>query len=260
MHKRGRSVENAFGCCRPVALSQHRLAPVGCGKRGAVVSDLPSPRAARLRPPSWLDRRLLLGLLLVLTSVVVGARVLAGADTSVPVYAATRDLVAGTALADSDLRVARVRLLANGDRYVSAAGSKPAGYVLLRAVGRDELLPRLALTAAAAAVPVRLVALPVRRNHLPPGLGHGRAVDVYLSRGTGKEANAAPTLVLAGVPVDSVAERGSRLAAADETGVVLRVPVAAVPAVVAAAQAGTIDLVLLPIDARSAPSPAPSSP
>lgn len=228
------------------------------------MSDLPSPRAARLRSPSWLDRRLLLGLLLVFTSVVVGARVLAGADTSVPVYAATRDLVAGTALADSDLRVARVRLFGNGDRYVSAAGSKPAGYVLVRAVGRDELLPRLALTADAAATPVRLVTLPVRRNHLPPGLGHGRAVDVYLSRsggGSGSKAVAvAPSLVLAGVPVDSVADRGSRLAAADETGVVLRVPVASVAAVVAAAQTGAIDLVLLPVDARASPSPAPSSP
>jgi len=225
------------------------------------VSDLPSPRAARLRPPSWLDRRLLLGLLLVLTSVVVGARVLAGADSSVPVYVATRDLVAGTALAEGDLRVSRVRLFGNGDRYVSAAGSEPAGYVLLRAVGRDELLPRLALTGAAAALPIRLVTVPVRRNHLPPGLGHGQAVDVYLSRGT-KDAPRPPTLVLAGVTVESVADRGgSRLAAAEETGVVLRVPVASVPTVVAAAQGGAIDLVLVPRDARSpAPAPASSSP
>jgi len=224
------------------------------------VSDLPSPRAARLRPPSWLDRRLLLGVLLVLTSVVVGARVLAGADTSVPVYVATRDLAAGTALVDSDLRVARVRLFGHGDRYVSAGGSKPAGYVLLRSVGRDELLPRLALTGDAVAVPTRLVTLPVRRHHLPPGLAHGQAVDVYLSRGP-KNAPAPPALVLAGVTVDSVTDRGgSRLTAADETGVVLRVPVASVPAIVAAAQAGTIDLVLVPGDARPpSPSPAPSS-
>lgn len=248
-----------------MALSQHRLAPAECGKRGAVVSDLPSPRAARLRPPSWLDRRLLLGLLLVLTSVVVGARVLAGADTSVPVYAATRDLVAGTALTDGDLRVARVRLFGNADRYISAAGGKPAGYVLLRAVGRDELLPRQALTPDAAAVPVRLVTVPVRRNHLPPGLAHGRSVDLYLSAGgsgssAGKQVAAAPMLVLAGVPVDSVTERSSRLAAGDETGVVLRVPAASVPAVVAAAQAGVIDLVLVPVDARPPPLSVPSSP
>lgn len=220
------------------------------------MSELPSPRAARLRPPSWLDRRLLLGLLLVLTSVVVGARVLAGADTSVPVYAATRDLAAGTALLDSDLRVARVRLFGNGDRYVSAAGRKPAGYVLVRPVGRDELLPRLSVTSDASAPAVRLVTLPVRRNHLPPGLGHGQVVDVYLSRGA-KEPAAAPTLVLAGVPVDSVADRGSRLAAAEESGVVLRVPLRSVAAVVAAGQSGAIDLVLVPADA---PPPTPSPP
>lgn len=225
------------------------------------MTDLPSPRAARLRPPSWLDRRLVLGVLLVLTSVVVGARVLAGADASVPVYAATRDLVAGTALVDGDLRVARVRLFGNGDRYVSADGAKPTGYVLLRGVGAAELLPRLSLTAEKTAAPIRLVTLPVRRHHLPPGLRHGEAVDVYLSRGA-REAPAPPTLVLSDVAVDSVADRsGSRLGATDDTGVVLRVPLASVAAVVAAASAGTIDLVLVPGDAHPAsPLPASSSP
>lgn len=225
------------------------------------MADLPSPRVARLRPPSWLDRRLVLGVLLVLTSVVLGARVLAGADASVPVYVATRDLVAGTALVDDDLRVARVRLFGNGDRYVSAGGGKPSGYVLLRNIGQDELLPRMALSAETGGAPIRLVTLPVRRNHLPPGLRHGQAVDVYLSGGT-KNATGPPELVLRGVAVDSVADRGgSRISATDETGVVLRVPLASVPAAVAAAQAGTIDLVLVPGDARPAsPLPAPSSP
>ena len=225
------------------------------------MSDLPSPRASRLRAPSWLDRRLVLGLLLVLTSVVVGARVLSGADTSVPVYAATRDLAAGTALVDGDLRVARVRLFGSGDRYVSADGPKPAGYVLLRPVGADELLPRLAVTGEAAATPVRLVTLPVRRHHLPPGLGHGDLVDVYLSPGT-KAAPATPALVLARVTVDSVSDRGgSRLAAGDETGVVLRVPLSSVAAVVAAGQSGAIDLVRVPPETVGPPpSPAASSP
>lgn len=223
------------------------------------MSDLPSPRAARLRTPSWLDRRLVLGLLLVLTSVVVGARVLAGADASVPVYAVTRDLAAGTALVDGDLRVVRVRLFGSGDRYVSADGPKPAGYLLLRPMGRDELLPRLAVSADPTAVPVRLVTLPVRRHHLPPELSHGDVVDVYLSPGA-KSAPAAPTLVLAGVPVESVSDRGgSRLAAGDETGVVLRVPVPNVAALVAAGQSGAIDLVRVPAGGRP-PAPATVAP
>lgn len=225
------------------------------------VPDLPAPAAARLRPPSWLDRRLLLGLLLVLTSVVLGARVLDRADTSVRVYAVTQDLAAGTALTDADLRVARVRLLANGDRYVSADGPKPAGYLLLRAVGRDELLPRLAVTGDAGKAPMRLVTLPVRRHHLPAGLRHGDVVDVYLSVAAKGDAGRLPTLVLERVTIESVADRsGSRLGGEDQTGVVLRVPVPSVPAAVAAGQSGAIDLVRVPLDSHPmSPSPVPSS-
>lgn len=226
------------------------------------MSDLPSPRAARLRPPSWLDRRLLLGVLLVLTSVVVGARVLARADSSVAVYAVTRDLAAGTVLVDGDLRVARVRMLSAGDRYVSATGPKPTGYLLLRPVGGAELLPRLALAAETRPAPMRLVTLPVGRHHLPPALAHGDVVDVYAAPG-GKSGAGRPTLVLADVTVDSVSDHaGSRLSAADDTGVVVRVPVADVAAVVAAGQSAAIDLVRVPPQqqVRSSPSPASSSP
>ncbi len=47
------------------------------------MSDAPgSPKAGRLATPGWVDGRLVLGVLLVLVSVVVGARVLSAADRS----------------------------------------------------------------------------------------------------------------------------------------------------------------------------------
>src|SRR3954452_22866223 len=46
----------------------------------------PTPR--RVRPPRWLDLRLVLGVLLVLGSVLLGARVVTAADATVPVWAA----------------------------------------------------------------------------------------------------------------------------------------------------------------------------
>lgn len=215
------------------------------------MSDLPSPPASRLRPPNWLDRRLVSGVLLVLTSMAVGTRVLAQADSSVRVYAVTRDLAAGTALTGDDLRVVRVRLHDNGDRYVSADGAKPVGYLLVRAVGREELLPRLAVRGGGVAASTRLVTLPVRRHHLPPALGHGDMVDIYLSSAVKDGASRPPTLVLARVTVESVSDRnGSRLSAEDQTGVLLRVPVSNVPAVVAAGQLGGIDVVRIPDDVQ----------
>lgn len=228
-----------------------------------------SPRASRLVAPRWLDLRLVLGILLILVSVVVGARVLAGADSSVPVYVLTRDLAAGSVLAPEDLKVQRVRLFADGDRYVSAAGSKPVGYVLLRSLGSREFLPRAALTGQRDVAQVRTVTLPVRRNHLPLGLRHGDVVDVYTSAPaagtparTGASATSAtrgqPRRVLAAVPVDAVSDTAGRLGGSDETGVVLRVPVAQLAAAVAAAQSGSVDLARLPPEAAAAPAPAPA--
>ena len=44
------------------------------------MTDLPAPTATRLTRARWLDARLLIGLLLVLLSVVIGAKVVADAD------------------------------------------------------------------------------------------------------------------------------------------------------------------------------------
>ena len=106
------------------------------------MSDPPaSPRASRLATPGWLDGRLVLGLLLVLVSVVVGARVLSSADRSTLVWAASKDLTAGTLLVDGDLEPVRVRLFESAGQYVGAGGRPPVGYVVRRGLGAGELLP-----------------------------------------------------------------------------------------------------------------------
>jgi len=38
------------------------------------VTEPPAPTVARLHPPSWLDLRLVIGVLMVLVAVLVGAR------------------------------------------------------------------------------------------------------------------------------------------------------------------------------------------
>lgn len=215
-----------------------------------------SPPARRLTAPSWLDARFVGGLLLVLLSVVIGSRVLAGADRSDRVYAVTRDLAAGSSLTDVDLRPVRVRLLDGQAGYVSAAGPKPVGYVLSRAVGANEFLPRQALQAGTAA-DVRLVTVPVASHHYPAGLAHGDLVDVYLTAkaapGVGTRP---PSLVVTRVPVEAVYGAGAgRLATAADAGVVLRVPAAQVSGVVAAGQGGALDVVRIPSSQPAASQP-----
>src|SRR4051812_14167062 len=147
----------------------------------AAMSDLVSPSAQRIGRPRWLDVRLVTGVLLVLISVVVGARVVAAADTSEPVWVAAHDLAPGTLLSASDLVRGKVHLYGQDGRYVSANGAAPVGYVVARAIGRNEILPAAAIVEARSATPFRLVTVPVAPLHLPPHLGAGEQVDVYVT-------------------------------------------------------------------------------
>lgn len=217
-----------------------------------------SPRGARLRAPTWLDGRLVLGLMLVLLSVVVGARILAAADHSDRVYGLTHDVAAGTMLTVADLKIMRVRLLDGGAGYVSATGAKPVGWVTTRPVGAGEFLPRMALLPAAP-IDVRLVTVPVAQHHFPAGLQHGDVVDVYLSPKPRAGPPGPAVLTLGRVTVDAVYDTGGgRLSGTGEAGIVLRVPTADVSRIVRAVEGGALDLVGVPAPlagsaARSAP-------
>ena len=139
-----------------------------------VASQPASPPARRLHHPSWLDLRLIIGTLLVLVSVLVGAKVVASADRSVQVWALARDVAAGTTLAADDLRPARVRLFDNGAAYLQAVQS-PTGRTVTRDMHAGELLPRLAVVPTE---PAAIVSIPVEAGNAP-GLARGALIDVW---------------------------------------------------------------------------------
>ena len=158
------------------------------------MSDVPaSPIAQRLAPPRWLDGRLVLGVLLVLVSVVVGARVLASADRSELVWAAASDLTAGSQLGEGDLVAVRVRLFETAPSYLRADGAPPVGYLVRRGVGAGELLPEQSLARPGADVDFRLVAVPVEAGHYPPTLREDQRVDLWVT----------PELTPSGAEVDA---------------------------------------------------------
>jgi hypothetical protein len=215
------------------------------------VTDAPaSPRANRLATPGWLDTRLVLGVLLVLTSVVVGARVLASADRSQTVWATTRDLAPGTQLASGDLTRMRVRLFSHSENYVRGSGPAPTGYFLRRGVGAGELLPFNALSKPGADVSYRFITVPVSRGHLPPSLRHGSQVDVYVTpeskAGAATTAAGEPRLVLRNVTVDQRRQSGGFSASNDDEPVELKVRPGDVPLLLAAMAEGRIDLIGVP--------------
>lgn len=246
------------------------------------MSDPPaSPSAKRLAPPGWLDGRLVLGVLLVLVSVVVGARVLSSADRSQLVWTTTRDLAPGASLRDDDLQPTQARLFGSGARYLAASGPKPVGYVLQRGLGAGELLPADALRRPEVDVDFRFVTVPVLPGHLPPDIDSGQQVDVWVTpdpaggagqvqqlpeaqppllaqdddvgpddgaaavRGGALQAGA--RLVLPGVPVSArPAESGFGAGGSTERAVVLQVRPEDVGPLVTAMSQGRIDLVRVP--------------
>jgi hypothetical protein len=171
------------------------------------VTDVPTPAAARLQRPSWRDTRLIVGLLIVLASVALGARVVAAADNTVPVYAATGTLVTGRQLSAGDVTVVRVRLGAGTAGYLGARSAPPAGAVVLRTVGAGELIPVSAL-GTAGQVDLRPVTVPVEGS-LPAGLRTGTRVDVWSSArdpAAGGSTYRPPVRIATGVDVSAVSQ------------------------------------------------------
>ena len=210
---------------------------------------------------------MVVGILLVLGSVVVGAKVFSAADASTSVWSAVRDLPAGARLQKSDLRSVKVRL-SDGREYVSAAGSAPAGYVLTRPVNAGELLPSKAFVDPAKAVDPSLarreVTVPVRQDHWPADLRAAEVVDVYATA-TKAAASTAPVRILAGVSVGSVPSHSRDVfgSSGQSSGsVTLLVRDDQVAALVGAVETSQIDLVRVPsaLAAVAAAAPAAATP
>jgi hypothetical protein len=220
--------------------------------RGGPVSDLPAPVAARLGRARWLDPRLVGGLLLVLLSVVVGARVLANADERVQVWSVTHDLGADTRLTSSDLAVRSVRLDNAATRYVSAS-QHLEGMVLTRQVGDGELLP-VGAVARDGTREQRRVVVQVDRSGAA-GLDKGRVVDVYAVReAISGENPPPPELVLSGVTVaENVKSGGGAFGGSgSKAGIALLVDGADVSSLIDAMAHGDVYLAQVP---SGAPEP-----
>ena len=260
----------------PLAVSAMRTVPTApAAAAPGAAAPVPGSAPRRVRPPRWLDLRLVLGVLLVLGSVLLGARVVAAADATVPVWSAAGDLAAGTVLTAGDLVAVDVRLDDVAGAYL-ATSTRPEGRTLARAVRDGELLPRTALEEPAALVQL---ALPVQAGFVPPGLDRGQVVDVYAVADPAAGATAAGdgsvTPVVAAAPVQAISGRteGVLSTATTTVQVVVSVPADRAPAVLGAIGGrplvvvvhGSVDAVAggtppATPSARPSGTPAPSSP
>lgn len=198
------------------------------------------PQARRLRRPSWRDGRLLVGVLLVLGSVALGARIVAGADHTIPVYAAAGPLVPGERVTADRLTRVDVALGAAAATYLSAAAPVPEGAVVVRDVRAGELLPAASLARAedVARAPVMVPVSPDSARVLVAG----SVVDVWVNDkqpGSGMATYGTPRRLIPAAPVGRVpgADDG-RLTGAATTGVQVQVPNGDVERLIAAIDQG----------------------
>jgi SAF domain len=186
-----------------------------------VVAASPVPR--RVKQPSWLDVRFVLGIALVLASVVIGARVVAAADHSYRLLAAGRDLAAGTVLRPGDLTTVSAHVPSRG-LYVSAADV--TGRQLTRPVTAGELLPASAL---AVAPTLTTVTVPFADTQAPD-LRAGERIEVWLSTKT-----CASVVLLPDTAVQDVSSSGGgSFSSANDQNVTLSLPPALASRVVTA--------------------------
>lgn len=183
--------------------------------------ETPSPPAIRARRPSWRDPRLAVGLALVCLSVLVGARVLATADDTVAVVAASGGLVAGQRVSSADLTEVRLRFTSeeDADRYLTAGEQLPRDAVVLRPVGPGELVPRASISTEQDGLVE--VPLSVDPGRVPGSVRAGSVVDVWVTGDA--EDSRRSELLLTEVPVLSVS-RASGLGAGGLRQVVVGIP------------------------------------
>jgi len=220
---------------------------------GATAAEAGPPGPARrIQPPTWRDTRLLVGVLLVLTSVVAGAMVVDRADRTSPVYAAARTLTPGTAVTADDVRVVSLRFEGAGDHYLPATGALAPDMVVLRTVSVGELVPRGSL-GPRDRVDLRPVSVPVAAE-VAETLGPGVLVDVWVAARDltrGSTSYAAPRQVAAGAEVAGRSTRRGTLGSSTASAVQLLLGADLVPQVIGAVDnASRITLVPVPATIR----------
>jgi hypothetical protein len=198
-----------------------------------------------------MNGRTALGACLVVLAILAGALFLERSQRLVPVYAAARDLPAGTSLQAGDLMVVRVRLPEVALRhYLRPSAERPvAGRVLTAPVRRETLVP--ASLVLASSRDADLVELPVQVDpgDMARGLRPGDSVQVLAAYTDGARRGRAVVLLPAAEVVQVLQDPTGLAGGGQERGVQLRMPGDRAPLVAAAIATARIFVVKAPVPA-----------
>ena len=196
----------------------------------------------------------------MLLAILAGALFLDRAQRLVPVYAAARDLPAGTPLTSGDLMVVRVRMPTSALRHYlrPSSGRAVPGRILAAPVRREALVP--AELVLASSRDADLVELPVQVDpgDMAQGLRPGDRVQVLAAFTEGARRGRAVVLLPSAEVVAVLEDPAGLTASGQERGVQLRMPSDRAPVMAAAIATARIFVVKAPglgADPAVAPTP-----
>ncbi len=185
------------------------------------------------------DIRFWLGLILVVGSVTVGARVLSAASHRVPAVIAVNSLAAGTTVTAQDVEIVNVAIPDSVQRIASS--QDVIGKVLAQPLVAGALVPP-SVVSTSGSLTTRTIAIPIRAGHLP-GLARGSLVDVWVTPSLDGVATPGPATR---VVVDAlVAEVPQDVDPSSDTSISLQVENENVQPLVQAMRDGLIDIVIV---------------
>lgn len=176
----------------------------------------------RGRRGRWLDPRLVIGLVLVVTSVLGVGWVVSAADSGTTVYAADSALSAGERISAGDLVEHEVRLGASLGRYLEVGALPEDGAIVTRSIGAGELVPRSAVGDPAGSRVVSLVVSPT--GDLARSVAPGAVVELWTAQRVEAGLFAPPTVLVPSATVVRLIEGDGIIAGRADTAVELLVP------------------------------------
>ncbi|ATG51589.1 flagellar biosynthesis protein FlgA [Brachybacterium vulturis] len=163
----------------------------------------------RLRTPRWKDPRLIVGIVLVVASVLMGAVLVSRLSETTAVLVARSAIVPGDAISAEDLMVVELRLGEQTDHYVGTVEAVPEGAVALRTIRPGELVPMSAI-GQSAEVPLRPVVIPVEAS-VAESVVPGATVELWHTAPAGEEGADAQARLLVPDAVVRRIDEGSSL-------------------------------------------------
>lgn len=160
--------------------------------------------AGRLRIRRWRDPRLLIGVMLVLASTILGARVVAASDDTTEYWALNASVAAGDPVTRDALVPTRLRLSTSVEgNYVRTDEEFPAPLEQLvwnRDIATGALVDRASMVPSVAKARSQLP-LSVAAGAAPADLSRGDLVDVWVGPGPGDETGSKAVRVLGAVRI-----------------------------------------------------------